>query len=277
MAKADILDVLVHVDEDEEKSGTRIDLAAAIADRFGAALTGAAAARPFLPAYAPFAQEFIAIQPALIEAAEQQVANVIGRAEALFRQHAPKEARWQASRMMDSIDLMPALATSADLVVVGKETSADDQKSLGLSASDLLMTAGRPVLVAPSGLRHLSARQVVIGWKDGPEARRAVRDALPFLGSADEVFVVGAGSESSADSLNRVVVYLKARGINAKPVMEELSGERASAALVRVAQRVNADLIVAGAFGHSRLREWVLGGVTRDLVTDVSISCLLSR
>lgn len=277
MAKADILEVLVHVDGNAASSGARIELAAAVADRFGASLTGAAAARPFVPSYAPFAEEFVAMQPAVYQAAERQVEHALEHAQALFRRHAPASAGWQTSSVMDAIDFIPVLAAAADLVIAGNEQSDDAPSALSLAASDLLMTAGRPVLIAPPGARRLSARQIVVGWKDSPESRRAVRDALPFLGSASEVFVVGAGSETPMSGLDRVVTYLKSRGINAKPVTEDLAGGRASAALLRVAQRVNADLIVAGAFGHSRLREWALGGVTKDLIAGMPVCCLLSR
>jgi nucleotide-binding universal stress UspA family protein len=277
MAKSDIMHVLVHVDDDEDVSGARVDLAAAVSDRFGAVLTGAAAARPFLPAYAPFAEEFVAMQPVVYQAAERQVTLGLERAEALFRSHAPRDARWQSSDRMDAIDFLPMLASGADLLVVGSDPAEKAPTLFNLSASDILMTAGRPVMIAPRGIKHLSARQIVVGWKDAPEARRAVRDALPFLGSADEVFIVGAGPETPSSALERVTAYLKARGINAKPVTEELGSGRASAALLRVAQRVNADLIVAGAFGHSRFREWALGGVTRDLIASMPVCCMLSR
>jgi nucleotide-binding universal stress UspA family protein len=277
MAKSDIMSVLVHVDENGATTSSRVELAAAVADRFGASLTGATATRPYLPAYTPFAEEFVAMQPAVYQAAERQVTLVLERAEVLFRQHAPSSAKWVASDRMDAIDFLPMLASGADLLIVGNDEASGEADPLALAASDILMIAGRPVMIAPPGVRHLSARQIVVGWKDAPEARRAVRDALPLLGSADEVFIVGAGSGASQQSIDRVVAYLKARGINAKAVVETLESGRASAALLRVAQRVNADLIVAGAFGHSRFREWALGGVTRDIILGMPVCCLLSR
>jgi nucleotide-binding universal stress UspA family protein len=121
----------------------------------------------------------------------------------------------------------------------------------------------------------------VIGWKDTREARRAVYDALPLLQAAARVTIVEAckGDEENTalrhlDDLTR---YLTWHRINGGPRV--ILEQRASGAaqLIRVAQEEGADLLVTGAYGHSRLGEWVFGGMTRDLVATSPICCLMSH
>jgi nucleotide-binding universal stress UspA family protein len=124
-------------------------------------------------------------------------------------------------------------------------------------------------------------RSILVAWKDTPEARRAIVDALPMLCKAKDVTVV----EIVADEIDRpaatlgvkdVVAWLSHHGVLAT---EQVPGEcgHAAAQLERIASEVGAGLIVAGAYGHSRFREWILGGVTRGLVNPSSRCSLLSR
>ena len=271
--------VMVQVDG-TPGAARRVTAAGALADAFGARLIGVGAGQFVIPVYAPFGEGFVAIQPEVIEAARAQVKQQLSAAEKTFRaaSGARSDIEWRATDSNDTADYLAHHARAADIVVVGRAAKDEAPDTLlGVAASDVVMTAGRPVLVVPPGVERLSAKRVVVAWKDTREARRAVHDALPVLKAADEVFVVGAGDEIASGAVDDVVAYLARAGVPAKAVMETTPDGRPAAALLRVAQRVNADLVVCGAFGHSRMREWVFGGVTRDLLDSATIAVLFSH
>lgn len=275
---ASIHAILVHADR-SKASSKRVALAADLAGRFGASLTGATAGMAYIPSYAPFGQSFVALQPEIVDIAHKQLGEALGEAEASFRSAAGAAANiaWRQSQSGDAAAFIALVARSADLIVVGRPVSDDSDGTLGMNPSDLLMAAGRPVLVAAPGADRLSAARIVVGWKDTRESRRAVADALPLLTRAEEVFIVTAGAEDGGKGAAEVAAWLGAHGATAKALVEKQSDANASEALSAVATRVNADLIVAGAFGHSRARQWIFGGVTRSLLGDNGISVLLSH
>jgi nucleotide-binding universal stress UspA family protein len=171
-------------------------------------------------------------------------------------------------------------ARSADLVVVGR-TKAAGSIYRALDPGGAILKLGRPTLVVPEGVSALRGEHVVIGWKDTREARRAVRDALPFLQRATRVTIVeacGPDDEKTAfGRLDDVARYLTYHRIEAGPkVMVQQKGSGASQ-LIRIAQDERADLLVTGAYGHSRLGEWIFGGMTRELLATSPICCLMSH
>jgi len=129
--------------------------------------------------------------------------------------------------------------------------------------------------MVPPGSERLSAKHVVVAWKDTREARRAVRDSLPFLKQAEDVSVIGIGEPAQGGT--DVCAYLRHHGIEARAYTRP--GQIASMAdeLVRIAEQEGADLIVCGAYGHSRTREWVFGGVTRELLNHAPVCCLMAH
>ncbi len=150
-----------------------------------------------------------------------------------------------------------------------------------LDPGKAILTMGRPTLVVPDGVNSLHAEHVVIGWKDTREARRAVQDALPVLHEATRVTIVeicGPGEEKTAlGHIDDVARYLTRHRVNGGPrVMLQKEGSGA-AQLIRLARDEGADLLVAGAYGHSRLGEWIFGGMTRDLLATSPICCLMSH
>jgi nucleotide-binding universal stress UspA family protein len=170
---------------------------------------------------------------------------------------------------------------AADLLVTAAEEGGSlFDRSRQINVADLVLRAGRPVLVVASTMDALDLRSVVVAWKDRREARRAVEDALPLLMLADRVTVVEvasderladarAGTEDVADWLARHGVAASARAVAA-------ANEEATE-LWNVAKELDAGLLVGGAYGHTRLREWVLGGVTRDLLLQPARCSLVSH
>ena len=139
---------------------------------------------------------------------------------------------------------------------------------------------GRPVLVVPSAGAPLNLDRAVVAWKESRQARRAVVDALPLLRQASHVAVATiAAAEVVATARScvaDVIGWLKQHGIKAVPVVARPNGDDA-AQLQGIARDHDAGVIVAGAFGHSRLRDWALGGVTRHLLLRGQGCALLSH
>jgi len=156
----------------------------------------------------------------------------------------------------------------ADLVVVAQSTAASEHH-WGGPLSDALMEARTPVLVARSAI-PFADRPAAVAWDGSFEAARAVRAALPLLASASEVMILQdpanlqAGRRAQADP-ERLKRYLQRRGPCVSQIVE-VSGRPVSQALLEAAQSAGAALLVAGAYSHSRLKETLFGGVTRDLL-----------
>lgn len=167
------------------------------------------------------------------------------------------------------LDFIAHEACAADLVLTGVARGDAFDSSQAVSTGSLVLQAGRPVLVVPLVPRDLRMRQVFVAWKDTRESRRAVADALPLLKQAERVTlgtVAEKGDLSAARArLADVARWLARHGVTAEQVASPGAGDDA-AAIWSMAQDMGADLIVAGAYGHSRLREWVLGGVTKNLL-----------
>ena len=170
---------------------------------------------------------------------------------------------------------------SADLVLA----AANYRESLAhgtpyLNTGDLVMQAGRPVLIIPPATVELKAHNVLVGWKDNREARRAVADALPLLQKAQRVLVVQiAGKkdmQQAGQSVADVVRWLQRHEVPAEGMTVPEHG-RNGPQLDSVAGTEGIDLIVAGAYGHSRFREWALGGVTRNLLLYGDLCALVSH
>jgi nucleotide-binding universal stress UspA family protein len=267
--------VMVHVDIDG-KSTARIRLAARLAHRFTADLIGVSAA--ILPPYPAEGGCFVTGEA--IEREHHDIKVAFARAETVFRSIVGvggKGREWRCSiELPDSY--VASQACCADLLVIGRPA---DDISRSLDSGSVVLRAGRPALVVPPDVDTLSGDHVVVGWKDCREARRALRDALPFLERAHAVTIVEISAEASQPYVrlqaDDVVRYLARYKVQVGPTIVAHHKGSVADELVRLAKAEGADLIVAGAYGHSRLGEWVLGGVTRDLLSTSPVCCLLSH
>jgi nucleotide-binding universal stress UspA family protein len=183
----------------------------------------------------------------------------------------PMTLEWRSCITIDPVsDYVATQMRAADLLITPSTPSGllfDTNRYMDVA--DLVLKAGRPVLVAGAGVTKLDLDNVLIGWKDSRETRRAAEDALPLLRLAGKVTVAEVADSdtmSEADArVKDVVEWPKAHGIDAVPCVERSCNEDA-VVLSALARDLKAGLLVAGAYGHTRLREWVLGGVTRDLL-----------
>lgn len=149
--------------------------------------------------------------------------------------------------------------------------------------SMLLMGSGRPVLSIPAGhLMEFPPKRAMVAWRSRREAARALHDALPLLRTAASVDAVRVEAQDGrpdedAQAGADVASHLARHGLEARVTTLQRQGRSVAAALLRHAEESEAQLLVAGGYGHSRLREWVLGGVTRELLENARIPILFSH
>lgn len=173
-------------------------------------------------------------------------------------------------------------ALYSDMVVVSRAGSGQvDEQGQPREIASLLLQAGRPVLVVPEkALLVMPLTRAVIAWRPTREAARAVHDALPFLRTAKfvDILIYDGESDASADEhMQALIAHLDHHGVKAKIHSQKSSGIDIGSLILSHAEKSEADLIVAGGYGHSRLLEWILGGVTRELLAASSIPLLLSN
>jgi nucleotide-binding universal stress UspA family protein len=259
----------------------RLQVAGELAERFEAAIVGVAAAQFAPPLY--FTDGAGAQR--LTDQGEASVRQRIAELEGQFR--AGTKNRGGHVEWRGAVDFPTRYALQqarcADIVVSGGQSPAFSDAFSLASPKDLVMQTGRPLLVVPDGIDWLDLRNVLVAWKDAPEARRAVADSLPLLRKARQITLV-AIPEPDDDrtavlaSVTDVVAWLARHGVTASARVS-VAGRNETAAdhLGKVAGDVGAGLIVAGAYGHSRFRELVLGGVTQYLLVQSARCVLLSH
>jgi nucleotide-binding universal stress UspA family protein len=160
-------------------------------------------------------------------------------------------------------------------VIVFDSAAARGKGPLAESFQQMIADEQRPVVVARPGLKVDGT--VLVAWDGGKEASRAMRTSLPLLQKASSVVVAGAPGASSRNfELAHLVSFLAARGVTATPKVLEGSGDAATL-LLGAAKDVGADFLVAGAFGHPRLQEFIFGGTTRNLLNNDGPSLFLSH
>lgn len=252
----------------------RVHLAAHLADDFRARLIGVAAeeAAYAVPPVGPIPASAYALA-----ANNEIILADLKRAHTVFEEAAGGRSRVEWRSNLDfPLPFLIGQAAAADLIVAGRKPETGPLLC-SVDPGDLVMHLGRPVLVVPPDTDHLDVRRVAVGWKNTREARRAIRDALPFLSRASRVIVVSIDDGQGADDTADAIGFLQAHDIDAVAIRRETRGAPTAQVLVEAASEQAADLIVVGAYGHGRLREWVFGGVTRDLLAGAPLCCLMSH
>ena len=241
-----------------------------LAGKMGAAVTGLAAAQPiqWVVGDGFYGADIVQQDTRLLEeeakAAEQEFHEAMDGGGAALD--------WKlAVTLYPLSDKIAALTADADLIVAGIDhgDGGSVKSARQVDLGDLACQAGRPLLAVPLSVKHFDFRRALVAWKETREARRALADALPLLRKMERVEVVEIAGEADHDAaragVDRVVGWLGRHGIVASGAVVSPEGNDADH-LLSIAAKRGAELIVAGAYGHSRLREWVLGGVTRDLL-----------
>lgn len=204
----------------------------------------------------------------------ERIEKQLSAAERAFRaalEGKVKTCQWRSTTISygSIADYMAEQMRAADLLIAAADKDASVFERSQVSLGDLIMRAGRPVLVVGSTIEKLDLRNVLVGWKDTREARRATEDALPILKLADRVTVVEVAAKQdlqhARERTEDVAAWLAGHGVSAVARAVPATGDDATD-IENIAKELDAGLLVGGAYGHNRLREWVLGGVTRDLL-----------
>lgn len=268
--------ILVHA-EPGQASTRRVAVAARLARQLDARLLGLGA-ETFDPGLfsGPFtgfaAGEWVTVVQA-------EIGKNLAAAETAFRRDAAgADVEWRTVQEHPHRAL-EGVAHAADLIVASPRSDRSTLQSA--DPADVVMSAGRPVLIVPEGAAHFAGKQVVVAWKNTRECRRAIVDALPFLQRAEAVVVLAVVKPDMQDvamvETDDVVANLKRHGVDARAQVNTITHNAAEDEIQRVADQTGADLIVCGAYGHSRLREWAVGGVTDSFLHRPTCFVLLTH
>lgn len=254
-------------------------ITADLAQRFDASVTGIVACQPM-----PMVYTDGFVPAAIFEQDSELIAKQMNEAKAEFGsvlQALTERLDWRQSVTTGPLsDYLASEARHADLIITGVASKDLFDSARSVNTGDLIMQSGRPVLVVPGTTEQLKLERIVVGWRDSRETRRAIVDALPLLKQATHVTVAEIAPEDAMPAarghVTDVVAWLQSHGVGAEGVTTPSTGDDATG-LYTIAQDLGADVIVAGAYGHSQLREWVLGGVTRDFLLHAGCCSLLSH
>ena len=273
--------LMVHLDL-EPSNDARLRIAGDLATRFDAHVIGIAAGDLNPPAYGrsygggSFEAALITEERATIE---KQLAEVERRFRATMGGYG-HDMEWRQAFEKPN-PFVARQARAADLIITGLGCYGNLLDPFrALDPSTLVIEAGRPILIVPPEVESFQGRRILLGWKDTREARRAIWDALPLLQAAEYVVVSEilesddlAAAHSCVDDvaewLDRHEVIAMARAVKANGETAELLQDLASEEL--------ADLLVTGAYGHSRLGEWIWGGVSQKLLASSQLCCFLAH
>lgn len=271
--------ILVHIDAGK-RCAPRVDVGIRLAQQHDAHLVALYAIAPFEPPGYAIAE----MGPAIIEAQRSVAANGLARAERAFNDQVSAaglgNAEWR-SAIDVLVDAMTMHARYADLVVIGQTDAAEDSDVPRDFPERLVLAAGRPVLILPNvGNFATIGKRILVAWNASREATRAVTDAVPLLQRADNVHVMAVnpkarehGSVPGAD----IGLYLARHGVRVEVKTDHGAEIDVGNELLSRAADLDADLIVMGGYGHSRLKEWVLGGATRTILESMTVPVLMSH
>ena len=265
----------------DQRNEARLAVAGQIAERFDAGLIGIVASVFSPPLYFTTGEQ----AQALIDQGQASIKRRMSELEAQFRDAAKNRAKHIEWRCAIDFPARYVLreARCADIIVSGGHSDAFSDPFALVTPKDLVMEAGRPLLVVPDSTDWLDLRSMLVAWKDTSEARRAIVDSLPMLRKAKDVTVAeiveAGGSQPLAVSRVRdVITWLSRHGVSASELVAEQNQDRdTTVQLDAMAADVGAGVVVAGAYGHSRFREMILGGMTQHLITQTERCVLLSH
>lgn len=284
MSLRDLMVVLDGSPRDDMK----MTVALALANKTEAHVTGLCVLEHLLPADMAFALGGYPDIWAMPEFARQIEAAAKSRAdmvEAMFRDRLRRDDA-KGDWVLETDSLLPSVlrrAHVADLVIMGQQDPDNPGPAVARGLiEDVIMASGRPVLVVPyAGTFGTIGSNVLMGWSRTRESTRALHDCLPLLDKGAKVTVLMAETHpSDIDTLPTADVgeHLARHGLNVSAERTVLADRLSPAdALLGYAADNGSDLMVIGAYGHSRTREMILGGVTRDILRHMTLPVLLSH
>lgn len=271
--------ILVHID-DGKRWPARLEAAIGLARRFDAKLIGLNALTPIeLPGYVLAGTGGASIANLQKQSTEEQAA----RAKAAFEKVASAagfaNAEWRTSRR-DAVAAVTLHARYADLVVLGQPSDEDTGVAAGF-AEDVVLEGGRPVLMLPyMGNFAAIGKRALVCWNASREATRAVTDAIPLLREAESARVIVINpkpGEHGAMPGSDIALFLARHGVSVEVQVDKAVEIDVGNEILSRAADFGADLIVMGAYGQSRLREFVMGGASRTIIASMTVPVLLSN
>ena len=273
--------ILVHLDDRKACAG-RVAAAIALAEAHDAHLTGLyVSADPQLPGSLR-----AEVPPELLRSVLEQHKDSMALAKEKFlaattRAGIKSECRTAHTTGSLVASVVALHARYADAIVLGQPQADSRGETETADSEDIVMAAGRPSLIVPYiGAPETFGRRVMVAWDGGREAARAVGDAMPVLEKADSVSVVVVnprsgdhGEEPGAD----IALHLARHAIKVEAQHLEVRDMSVADAILSRAADLSIDLLVMGAYGHSRFREWVLGGTTRQIFAQMTVPVLMSH
>jgi nucleotide-binding universal stress UspA family protein len=265
----------------DQPNEARLAVAGQIAETFDAALIGVVASVFSPPLYFTDGEQ----AQMVIDQEEASIKRRVAELEAQFRQatrNCARHVEWRSAIDFPARFVLQQ-ARSADIIVSGGRSDAFSDPFATVTPRDLVMEAGRPLLVVPDSVDWLDPRSAIVAWKDTAEARRAIVASLPMLRKAKDIAVAEVGEKdgsraAAAAGVRDVVTWLSRHGIRAAELVAAQDHDRdVFAQFDSMAASVGAGFMVGGAYGHSRFREWILGGMTQHFITQTARSVLLSH
>ncbi len=265
--------------DNSASSSKRLEFAIALAVKHGAHLTALHLTYSPVIVYDQFAE----IGPLLAEW-ETSIKKRQDSAKENFRSIVSKEGinfDWHAYRNSE-LEKVVAHARASDLTIMGQRNTKDAETDLGNSFHELMvLKLGRPVLFLPYGSdAPNNFNKILIAWDGGREAARAMADAMPFLKFAEQVMVLTI-NEKIDRSIELpdidIAAYLAKHDVNVSIEKNDKVDVPAADWLLSRATDYGADLLVMGAYGHNRLTELLMGGVTRSTMRKMNLPVLMSH
>jgi nucleotide-binding universal stress UspA family protein len=280
-------DLLVTVDT-SPAGAARLDLVAALAERFHAHLIGLhTALMPLAPAAGGYFDRFDrSLLDPLYREFSERMAERENAARSMFEKAVAARrlaAEWRVAAGYPS-EGVALHGRYVDLIVLG-QTDPDNAEAALFHPrpEEVALAVGRPVLVVPYvGRFEAFGRHVLVAWNASRPATRAVNDAMPLLAGAETVTVLCIDPDEDKRAHGEVpgtdiAVHLARHGVNARVESTVSGGIGVGNALLSRASDIGADLLVMGAFGRTRVRELLLGGATRTILESMTVPVLLSQ
>nr|WP_319390294.1 universal stress protein [uncultured Cohaesibacter sp.] len=276
-----IKDVVCILDIETDLTTATVQIANELASQMDAHLTGVAPLiEPIVPA--------LMVQPVpdqFITDARNRAKDKAESAIERFAEYAEVNGTQFETRILDimpgGLDTLLNHARMCDLIVIGQDHPDRPEPLRADLIEAALFDSGRPILLVPYvGVEAFSAKKILVAWDGSKTSAHAVYAAMSILEKADEVQVVMVDAEKlhlPGDPGADLAVYLSRHGVNVTVQKIPSTEGGASDALVKHIEANGNDLVVMGGYGHSRVREFILGGVTRDMLDTMPVPCLMAH
>jgi nucleotide-binding universal stress UspA family protein len=271
--------ILVHVDA-SASSRRRLQLAATLGRTFAARVTACYAVASLGAEY-PYIYVFGSAESVAV-VRDREDANLASAKKAFDSVAEGNDGLQWAAPTGEPIRTMTLQGRYADLLILGQRDPADPPDAPLPSGflESVLIDSGRPVLVVPHvGISRGFGKVAVVAWKNTRESARAVSAALPFLRRCERVHVFSCDETGGLEREAPLEIerYLTLHGIPIQMLGREAVPQSVGEALLSAVAETSADFLVMGCYGHSRAREWVLGGATRTILSSMTVPVLMAH